>query len=97
MESAQDVLKALFEPFKQPVQASLFEREEPKDEVSDLGQTVLDMLDPDPVHIDFLAEALKIDAGTLSGVLLELELSSLVRQHPGKMFSKIIDPISSDT
>jgi DNA processing protein len=93
VESAQDVLTALFEPFKAPVQATLFEPEQPRPDVSDKGHTVLDMLDPDPVHIDFLAEALKMEAGTLAGVLLELELNGLVRQHPGKMFSRVIEPV----
>jgi DNA processing protein len=97
VESAQDVLTALFEPFKPAVQASLFEPQQPRQDVGEKGHAVLDMLDPDPVHIDFIGEALKIDAGTLAGVLLELELNGLIRQHPGKMFSRIIDPVTSDT
>lgn len=97
VESAQDVLAALFEPFKQPVQVSLFEPEPPKQDVGETGQAVLDLLDPDPVHIDFLGEALKMDAGRLAGMLMELELNGLVRQHPGKMFSRVIDPLESCT
>jgi DNA processing protein len=97
VESAQDVLQALFEPFRPPVQSSLFEKQELTCDLSDMGHTVLDVLDPDPVHIDFLCDALKMDAGTLSGLLLELELNGLVRQHPGKMFSRIIEEASSRT
>jgi DNA processing protein len=97
VESAQDVLKALFEPFRAPVQSSLFEKQQPRDELSDMGNNVLCALDPDPVPIDFLCETLGMDAGTLSAVLLELELNGLARQHPGKMFSRIIEPVSSRT
>ncbi len=97
VESAQDVLSALFEPFKPPVQSSLFDKQEPRHDLSKTGQTVLEVLDPDPVHIDLLCDALKMDAGTLSGVLLELELNGMVRQHPGKMFSRIIEEVSSRT
>jgi DNA processing protein len=94
VESAQDVLKALFEPFRPPVQSSLFERQEVTHDLSEIGHTVLDALDPDPVHIDFLCDALKMEPGMLSGILLELELNGMVRQHPGKMFSRIIEEIS---
>jgi DNA processing protein len=61
-----------------------------QEELSETLQTVLDALDPDPVPIDLLCENLKMDAGKLAGLLLELELNGLIRQHPGKMFSRIL-------
>lgn len=48
---------------------------------------VLDALGPYPLHIDELVRKLATDAGTLSGILLQLELKGLVVQHPGKLFS----------
>ena len=48
---------------------------------------VLGALGPYPLHIDELVRTLSIDAGTLSGILLHLELKGLVTQQPGKFFS----------
>jgi hypothetical protein len=31
-----------------------------------------------------------MEAGRLSGILLELELRGLIRQHPGKMFARVV-------
>jgi len=61
-----------------------------RDDLSEVAQRVVDALDPDPVPIDALCETLRMEAGKLSGLLLELELSGLVRQYPGKMFARIL-------
>lgn len=91
VESADDIVDALFGQDQGKIQPSLFgETEQPKEDLSDASQRVLDSLDPDPVPIDFLCETLKIEAGKLSGILLELELNGLVRQHPGKMFARVL-------
>jgi len=94
VESAADILSALFFAgnAQVPRQAALFQRQPRSVEISNAAQTALDALEIDPVPIDFLCDTLKIDAGTLSGILLELELNGLVRQHPGKMFSRISEP-----
>ena len=57
--------------------------------LSDLGKRILDFLDLDPTPIDIICENLKIEPGRLSGTLLELELLGLVRQSPGKLFSRV--------
>ncbi len=49
---------------------------------------VLEALSPYPVHIDVLIRRLAMEPGYLSGLLLQLELKGLVRQDPGKMFSR---------
>jgi DNA processing protein len=92
VESADDVLASLFEPPQSTRrQPTLFEARENRDQVlSDVAEQVLEFLDPDPVPIDLLCESLKIEVGKLSGTLLELELKGLVRQYPGKMFSRIL-------
>lgn len=92
VESAQDIIEALFARSSGPVQSSVFEVQEPGD-LSDTARTVLEGIDPDPVPIDVLCESLGIDAGTLAGVLLDLELRGLIRQYPGKMFGRIIRQI----
>ena len=92
VESAQDIVDALFARSTQPVQSSVFEVREPAD-LSDTARTVLEGIDPDPVPMDVLCESLGIDAGTLAGMLLDLELRGLIRQYPGKMFGRIMRPI----
>jgi DNA processing protein len=49
--------------------------------------SVIKVLDSYPVHIDDILQKLTMDAGLLSGILLKLELSGIVIQSPGKLFS----------
>jgi len=89
VESADDIIEAVFGQERERFQPSLFgASDSPREELSGDSQRVLDSLDPDPVSIDSLCETLRIEAGKLAGILLELELNGLVRQHPGKMFAK---------
>jgi DNA processing protein len=91
VESADDVIAALFASSQVKIQSDLFGvSEEPREDLSEIARRVLESLDPDPAPIDFLCETLKIEAGKLSGALLELELNGLVRQYPGKMFAKVV-------
>ncbi len=46
---------------------------------------------PYPLHIDELVRRLAIDAGRLSGILLNLELKGAVQQLPGKLFQSTED------
>jgi DNA processing protein len=50
-------------------------------------ETVLAALSPYPEHIDVVARRLNMEAGTLCGVLLQLELKGVVRQSAGKHFA----------
>jgi DNA processing protein len=90
VESAEDIISALFGPANKTALSMhrQMELEELRD-LSETGKAVFEAIDLDPVHIDSLCETLGIDAGRLSGVLLELELQGLIRQHPGKMFSRM--------
>ncbi len=90
IESADDIIEALFPETGNRVQETLFEPQNRVKDLSNEAETVLEALDPDPAPIDLLCEHLKFDAGKLAGLLLELELNGLVRQHPGKMFSRIL-------
>ena len=49
---------------------------------------VLKALDAYPMHIDALARRVEMPPGALAGCLLELELSGLVMQWPGKRFAR---------
>jgi len=91
VESANDIMEALFAQSQVKPQPSLFEaRQSADNDLSDVAEQVLESLDPDPVPIDLLCETLKIEVGKLSGILLELELKGLIRQYPGKMFARIL-------
>jgi DNA processing protein len=48
-------------------------------------------LGPYPLHIDELVRRLAIDAGKLSGILLQLELKGAALQLPGKLFQAAYD------
>jgi DNA processing protein len=53
-----------------------------------LFKTVIEHLDPSTrTHIDSIVESSGLNAQTVLGVLLELELTGVVAQHPGKLFS----------
>lgn len=90
VESADDIIDALFPPTGLKVQEALFKAADQEEELSETSRAVLEALDPDPVPIDLLCENLKMEVGKLAGLLLELELKGLIRQHPGKMFSRIL-------
>lgn len=88
VESAQDVIAALAPASDAPVQARLFSPEPPP-ALSETAARVLEVIDPDPTAIDDLCQAVQLDAGKLAAILLELEMEGLIRQHPGKMFSRV--------
>ncbi len=90
VESADDILTALFALAETKSQPTLFERGDESGDLPDTSKKVLDAMDLDPVPIDALCETLGMEPGRLAGVLLELELKGMVRQHPGKMFARII-------
>jgi DNA processing protein len=90
VESADDIVQALFKPLAAKPQPSLFENSLEGEDLSETARMVLEALDPDPVPIDLLCETLRIEAGILSGALVELELHGFVRQWPGKTFARVV-------
>jgi len=90
-ESAEDILSSLITPEignisfcnSSPLEAP------PAENISETAQIVLDFLDLDPTPIDLMCDSTKIEPGKMLGTLLELELLGLVRQSPGKMFSRV--------
>lgn len=51
-------------------------------------QTVIEHLSPaERIHVDSIVESSGLNVQTVLGVLLELELTGVVTQHPGKLFS----------
>ncbi len=64
------------------------ETAEPINSLDKIEAMVLKALEPYPVHIDTLSRKLSILPGQLSATLLQLEIKGLVRQDPGKRFSR---------
>ena len=63
-----------------PVPVSLFKPDEYQNEIlSILGRA-------SPLHIDTIIEQSAFNAGTVTAALLDLELSGMIKQKPGKMF-----------
>jgi len=48
---------------------------------------VFDCLDRQPQHVDELAERSGVEVSQLLGLLLQLQMKRLVREHPGKLYS----------
>jgi len=57
-------------------------------EMDEIERKIFDILGMYPLHIDEIVRISKLDAGTISGVLLKMELEGIVSQLPGKMFVK---------
>ena len=87
VEHAEDVL----EEYGWSGAGSPARRVEPGPAPVDLSapdSTVYDTLGEYPLHIDEIVRTAGLDAGTVTGVLLKLELQGLVKQHQGKMFTR---------
>jgi DNA processing protein len=57
--------------------------------VSDINIVLGYLKDSDRLHVDSIIEGSGLSVQTVLKLLLELELSGLVTQHPGKLFSLI--------
>lgn len=91
VESARDVLDVL-EPIFGHIETALGATDAatpkaapplPEDEA-----LVYAALESWPIHVDEISRKVKMDAGSLSGILLSLELQGLASQSPGKLFSR---------
>ncbi len=90
VENANDILeefpydmKTLFDNCDKGHVKKVFEDQKlNKDELK-----VYNVLEVYPIHIDDIIKKLSVDAGKLSGILLNLEIRGLVNQTPGKFFA----------
>lgn len=85
VECVEDVIGELQPIWKQPV---LWNQEPPRpatpvNNFTPEEKQVLELLGSYPIHIDSLARTLNVPVGNLSGTLLKLELSGMVRQVSG--------------
>jgi len=77
---ADDVLEEIGISKRSSIQAA-------KESVSDDEKEVMERLEYGPVHVDEIAEHLKMPVNETLAILLSLELKGVVRQTPGKIFS----------
>ncbi len=62
---------------------------EPTAVLSSREQVILERLDTEPCHIDRLSQEVDLETAEVLGTLLELELTGLVEQLPGKRFIRV--------
>ncbi len=87
VEHAEDVLEEY--GWSGALRSGAAESAAPPDDLSAVERLVYERLNDYPLHIDEIVRALAgMDAGTVTGILLKLELQGLVRQHQGKMFTR---------
>lgn len=93
---ADDVVEEL----PTPVRAALTQVEQPDSEqrnflaeaaLSDAQKCIFDLLSVDePKHIDDIVESSGLNSSEVLATLFELEMKGIVRQLPGKQFSKVL-------
>jgi DNA processing protein len=90
VENAQDIVSELGQFLAAPGAAAAepdgASRTEKRYDLTAEEAQVVRAIGPYPLHIDELVRRLAIDAGRLSGILLNLELKGAVQQLPGKLF-----------
>ena len=92
VESAQDIISSLF-PSIAPEKLGRNESVKtnvPEADISDNARKIFDILDLDSVPVDTLCQISKLEVRLVLTALMELELLGLVRQSPGKLFSRIM-------
>ncbi len=90
VEHARDIMEEfpyIFDQYNAPDIADQKSISKPLPDLTAEESIVLNLLEPDPIHIDELVRNLSMEPGKVSSLLLQLELKGLVHQIPGKLFS----------
>lgn len=85
IENAEDILEDLGYIF-QDARTTAGNNKRKLPFMTDNEKRICDYLGNYPVHIDEIARSIEIEAGQVSGLLMELELKGVIKQLPGKMF-----------
>jgi DNA processing protein len=93
VETEEDVVEELthlvhMAPAEASNQETDFQENDPPVEMDPDKTRILRLLDAYPQHIDQIIEASGMPSDSVSAILLELELSKMIRHHPGNCFSK---------
>ena len=85
-----DIIEEVLPQYKAPITSRQEKPPETK-ELTPEGQKIFDLFDSNPLHIDHLIQQSGLQPNLVSSLLLELELTGLVKQLPGKMFIKVYE------
>jgi DNA processing protein len=95
-ETIDDVLTALKQPSRPPLQIETVEPERPPAPQSQAGdggpdpsQNILDCLGATPVEVDEIVRRCQVTAAEAQTILLELELAGRIERHLGNRFSLV--------
>jgi len=92
VESADDVMSAIFHFRSRQVLPQYRDYKEDRggvkkgENLSESAKQVLTTLTEGPLHIDTVAARSRLNVNEVSSILLNLELSGLITQLPGKIF-----------
>ncbi len=84
---AQDIMDTLGETVKNTGQSATVVRDIRA--LSENEKAVFDILSPEPIHVDTMADRLGVDQGTLMSALLGLQIKKVIKEMPGKRFVKM--------
>ncbi|MFH2013129.1 MAG: DNA-processing protein DprA [Pseudomonadota bacterium] len=86
VESADDVMSAILPQYRDHTNNK--EHTKKSDNLSEMAKQVLATLTEGPLHIDTVVNKSKLNVNEVSSILLNLELSGLIVQLPGKIFMR---------
>lgn len=93
IDHADDVLSALSLEISRELQGIQkefsFNHAPPLPSLTQDEQRIFDLIPPQPIHIDEITVRSQLPSGTVSAVLMMLEMKNVIRQLSGKMFIRV--------
>jgi len=87
VESSEDILEEVLPQWRREGEMAQ-KGEDPVLTLTEAEKCLYGLLEETPLHIDALIRESQLDPGSVSSLLLNLELKGLISQWPGKCFSK---------
>jgi DNA processing protein len=92
VEGAVDILEALSISYRPRSAGPVSDGPEggpvPDRTVPSEGESIMALLEEEPLHIDSIVEKTGLSVQRATSVLLDMELRGLIEQHPGKIFMR---------
>ncbi len=88
VESSEDILEEILPQWKREKEEGLSRAPSPEEDLSKEEKIICGVLADSPVHIDEIIRESQLDPGSVSSLLMNLELRGFVTQWPGKCFTK---------
>jgi DNA processing protein len=87
VEASEDILEEILPQWRRDEEMAR-KREAPALHLTEGEKSLYGLLSETPLHIDAIIRESRLDPGSVSSILLNLELKGLISQWPGKCFSK---------